>query len=178
MFPTLEGHRVRLREFAERDLPAFARYRALPEVARYQSWDQYTLEDARQLYAKQQSGAYGTPGSWHQVAIADKSSDALIGDCALQFLDDGAELEIGFTLAPENQARGLAREAVRLLLDHAFGAMHVRRVLAKTDAKNIPAQRLLEALGFRREAVRDVMFKGKAGKEFDYACTSVLNSRT
>lgn len=167
MFPTLEGPRCRLRAFAERDLPEFARYRALPEIARYQSWELYTLDDAKRLYAKQQGSVYGAPGTWHQAAIADTLNDALIGDCALHFLDDGQELEIGFTLAPEHQGKGLAREAVSLLLDHAFGAMRMRRVLAKTDAENLAAQKLLEALGFRKEAVRDVLFKGKAGKEID-----------
>ena len=166
-FPRLEGSRVRLRQFEERDLAEFARYRALPEVARYQSWESYTLEDAKRLYAKQQ-GAYGAPGSWHQVAIADTANDSLLGDCALHFLEDGQELEIGFTLAPEHQGRGLAREAVSLLLDHAFAAMKLRRVLTKTDAENLPAQKLLLALGFRKEAEREVLFKGKQGREFDF----------
>jgi len=165
-FPKLEGNRVCLREFTECDLGEFARYRALPEVARYQSWERYTLEDAQRLYEKQLVSPYGAPGSWHQVAIADKASDALLGDCALHFLDDGLELEIGFTLAPERQGRGLAREAVGLLLDHAFGAMRMRRVLAITDAENLPAHKLLEALGFRKEAVRDVVFKRKQGSEW------------
>lgn len=161
-----------MRPFAERDLAEFARYRALPEVARYQSWEQYTLADAQRLYAAQADGVYGAPQSWHQVAIADKASDALMGDCALHFLESSDELEIGFTLAPEWQDRGLAREAVNLLLDHAFGAMRKRRVLAVTDAENVPAHKLLEASGFRREAARDVLFKGKEGKEFDFACAA------
>ena len=170
-FPKLEGNRVRLRDFAERDLAEFARYRALPEVARYQSWEHYTLEDAQRLYSAQLGTVFGAPGSWHQVAIADKASDALIGDCALHSFDDGQELEIGFTLAPERQGKGLAREAVKLLLDHAFGAMHMRRVSAITDAENLPAHKLLEAVGFHRGAVRDVLFKGKEGKEFDFVCS-------
>jgi RimJ/RimL family protein N-acetyltransferase len=160
---------VRLREFAERDLPEFARYRALPEVARYQSWEQYTLEDAKRLYATQIGTAFGTSGSWHQVAIAANASDALIGDCALHFLE-GEELEIGFTLAPQHQGRGLAREAVGLLLDHASRGMGQRQVLAITDAENLPAQKLLLAVGFHKQAERDVIFKGRDGKEFDFVC--------
>lgn len=163
---------MRLREFEERDLAEFARYRALPEVARYQSWDRYALEDAQRLYAAQQSVRFGTPGSWHQVAIADKASDALIGDCALHFLEDGQELEIGFTLAPERQGKGLAVEAVGLLLNHAFGAMGKRRVLAKTDAENLAAQKLLLALEFRKEAERNVQFKGKQGGEWIFLADS------
>lgn len=166
-FTPITGPRVRIRDFSEKDLIEFARYRALPEIARYQSWERYTLEDAERLYAAQRATPFGSEGSWHQVAIADKTSDALMGDCALHFRSD-EELEIGFTLAPERQGQGLAREAVGLLLEHAFGAMHMRRVLAITDAENVSAQKLLEALDFHRETVRDVIFKGKAGKELDY----------
>ncbi|HEY4127131.1 MAG TPA: GNAT family N-acetyltransferase [Gammaproteobacteria bacterium] len=158
---------MRLREFAELDLPEFAHYRAMPEVARYQSWENYTLEDARRLYTAQLGMAFGTAGSWHQVAIADKATDTLIGDCALHFLE-GEELEIGFTLAPERQGRGLAKESVGLLLDH----MRRSRVLAVTDAKNLAAQKLLLALRFQKQAERDVIFKGTDGKEFDFVRNS------
>ena len=160
MFPTIEGTRVRLREFAERDLSEFARYRAHPGVARYQSWDGYTLEDAKRLYAMQLATRFGTLGSWHQLAIADKASDALMGDCALHFRGE-EELEIGFTLAPERQGQGLAREAVELLLSH----MQQPRVIAVTDTGNVAAQKLLMNLGFCRELERAVVFKGKPGSE-------------
>ena len=163
-FPTLEGDRVRLREFAERDLAEFARYRALPEVARYQSWDRYTLEDAMRLYAAQVATPFGTKGSWHQIAIADKASDVLLGDCALHFCTD-QELEIGFTLAPERRGQGLAREAVGLLLAH----MRQPRVVAVTDAENLAAQKLLTHLGFREEQTRAVVSKGQPGTERVYA---------
>jgi RimJ/RimL family protein N-acetyltransferase len=160
IFPILEGERIRLREFAERDLVEFARYRADPEVACYQSWDAYTLEDAKRLYAAQIAARFGTLGSWHQLAIADKGSDALLGDCALHFRDE-EELEIGFTLAPARQGQGLAREAVGLLLGH----MPQPRILAVTDAENLAAQKLLVDLGFREEQKRAVVFKGRPGSE-------------
>lgn len=133
-------------------------------MARYQSWDSYTLEDAKRLYAVQLVTRFGSMGSWHQVAIADNASDTLMGDCALHFRGEG-ELEIGFTLAPAWQGQGLAREAVGLLLDHAFGAMHMHRVLAVTDAENVPAHKLLKHSGFRMEQERAVVFKGKPGNE-------------
>ncbi len=102
------------------------------------------------------------------MAIADDVSDTLIGDCALHFLEEGEELEIGFTLAPERQGRGLAREAVGLLLAHGFDGMGKKCISAITDAENLAAQKLLLALGFRKEAEREVLFKGKAGKERVY----------
>lgn len=59
-----------------------------------------------------------------------------------------------------------------LLVAHAFGAMRMPRLTATTDAENVSAHKLLKALGFRREAVRDVMFKGKQGKELDFASSA------
>lgn len=174
IFTPISGPRVRIRDFSEKDLSEFARYRALPEVARYQSWEQYGLEDAQRLYASQQAVSFGTPGSWHQLAITDKRDDALLGDCALHFLEDGQQMGIGFTLAPEHQGKGLAREAVGLLVAHLFGPMQRHRVIAVTDAENLPAQSLLTALGFRKEAhyLQNVFFKGRWGDECLYALLS------
>jgi len=173
-FSPITGLRVRLRAFAEKDLPEFARYRALPEVARYQSWERYTLEDAKRLHADQLKTAFGEAGSWYQVAVADRDTDALVGDCALHFLEDGRQMEIGFTLAPERQGRGLAREAVTLLVDHLFRTMQKHRVVAVTDAENQAARKLITALGFRQEAhyVKNIFFKGRWGDECLYALLS------
>ncbi len=180
MQDVLETARCRLRDFEEQDLVTFARYRADPAIARYQSWSGYSLADAERLYARQQKTPFGEPGSWYQIAIADRESDALLGDCALHFL--GAdEVEIGFTLAPEQQGKGLAREAVRALLTHLFSKLGKRRVLAVTDAENKPAQELLLTLGFFEDESRrqQVTFKGKPGVEWRYVLTlDQFRSRT
>lgn len=169
MKDVLETARCRLRDFQQQDLVAFARYRADPEVARYQSWSDYSLDDAERLYDKQQKTPFGEPGTWYQIAIADKQSDALLGDCALYFLNED-EVEIGFTLAPEHQGRGLAREAVTSLLTYLFGKLGMWRVLAVTDAENKSAQELLLTLGFFEDESerRQVTFKGRPGEEWLY----------
>ena len=169
MKDVLETARCRLRDFEEQDLVTFARYRADPEVARYQSWSGYSLADAERLYAQQQKTPFGAAESWHQIAIVDKRSDALVGDCAVHFLGEH-EVEIGFTLAPEWQGQGLAREAVRALLTYLFGKLGKRRVLAVTDAENRPAQELLLTLGFFEDESRrqQVTFKGRPAVEYLY----------
>ncbi|WP_198553546.1 MULTISPECIES: hypothetical protein [unclassified Shewanella] len=37
---------VTIRQFEKSDLQTFTRYRAIPEVAQYQSWSNYTYDDA------------------------------------------------------------------------------------------------------------------------------------
>ena len=65
----------------------------------------------------------------------------------------------------------MAREAAGLLVGHLFGTLHRHRVIAVTDAENLSAQKLLTALGFRKEAhyVKNVLFKGKWRDECLYA---------
>lgn len=62
--------------------------------------------------------------------------------------------EIGFGI-PEASARrkGFAKEAVGLLVDYLPSGYAAERVAAFTDVENVPAQRVLEGLGFQREGV-------------------------
>ncbi len=163
--------RFTLRRLTEQDLDIFARYRGDPEVARYQSWSSYGIEDARRFYESQQGVEFGVAGTWYQIGIADLGSDELVGDCALHFLD-ADQIEIGFTLAREHQGRGIMREAVTALLDAIFAELGRHRVIALTDARNTRAARLLGSLGFRREGhfVEATFFKGAWGDELLYAC--------
>ncbi len=96
----------------------------------------------------------------------------MLGDCALHFLADDQQVEIGFTLAPEHQGQGLAKEAVFLLLDYVFTEMAKHRVVAIIDAENHSAEKLLLALRFRQEAHfrKNVFFKGKWSDECLFAC--------
>jgi len=62
--------------------------------------------------------------------------------------------EIGFGIADTSaQGHGLATEAVGLLVNYLMSGYATERLGAFTDAENLPAQRLLEKLGFRREGV-------------------------
>jgi RimJ/RimL family protein N-acetyltransferase len=172
MFASLPGQRCSLRPFLESDLEVFAAYRADPNVARFQSWSSYSLDDARQLYATLGKTVFGAPGTWFQIAIAGRQDDALLGDCAVHFLEDGRQVEIGFTLARQHQGKGFAKEALSLLLDYLFTQMGKHRVIAITDAENHPARKLLLGLGFRQEAhyIQNVFFKGSWGDECLFAC--------
>jgi RimJ/RimL family protein N-acetyltransferase len=97
------------------------------------------------------------PGRWFQFAIALRSSDRLIGDIGLFTpADDPAGARIGYTLSPDFQGRGFAREAVMALIAYLIEARGKRRIVAATLPGNAPSQRLLIALGFRRAASLDL----------------------
>lgn len=173
MWRPLAGPRCLLRDLRDDDLPAFAAYRSDPLVARYQSWTPpYAVEQARALLESIRAAPFDTPGTWYQIAVADPATDALMGDCALHFLEDGMQAEIGFTMARAWSGQGRMREAVTTLLDRVLGELGKHRVIAVTDARNEAAIRLLEGLGFRREGhfLQNVFFKGAWGDEMLFAC--------
>lgn len=170
--PELHTERLTLRRLHEDDAPALVAYRARPEVARFQSWDTFTLEDAARLIAGQLVLAPDTPGTWLQLAIVETASGQLIGDCGLHFrADDPRQAELGITLAPSHQGRGLAAEALRGVLGYLFETLNKHRVSAVTDAENGAAAALFRRLGFRQEGhfVEHVWFKGAWGSEFLFA---------
>lgn len=159
----------RLRRMHPRDLAAFQAYRSLPELGRYQGW--LPMSDAQALAFIQQAhqAALFTPGHWVQLGIADPQTDALVGDIGLHLSEDGATGEVGFTLQPTAQGRGLATQAVGEALQFFFTATRAARVLGITDERNLPSIKLLERLGFAFIESRQVVFRNEACTERVYA---------
>ena len=157
--------RLRLRPFRREDLPVFVAYRREPEVARYQGWeDTYSLEDAERAFESQKGLALGQPGDFVVLAIVDRASGAVHGDCAVRVLvDQPATAELGVTLASASQGIGIATEALTALLSVLFEDHGLHRIYAETDDRNRAVNRLLERVGFRCEGrlVEADWFKGE-----------------
>ena len=156
--------RLSLRAFQAGDLATFVAYRRAPDVARYQSWDTtYSMADAERFLAGQQGLELGQPGEWVQLAAVDRVSGELVGDCAVRVVTgQPATAELGVTLAPEHQGRGLAGEALAAVIGRLFAEHGMHRIYAETDDRNAGVHRLFERLGFRCEArlVEADWFKG------------------
>jgi RimJ/RimL family protein N-acetyltransferase len=138
--------RLVLRRFTSDDRPAFLAYRRHPDVARYQSWDEtYSDAAADEFFAEMTTAPVWRPGHWFQVAI--EHDGVLVGDVAFWPDPDGTEVEIGYSLHPDDQGKGYASEAVVALL-RALRDQGVTAVVAGCDLDNGPSARLLERLGF------------------------------
>ena len=171
-FTKIESARLVLRRLADEDLGSFLAYLNDPLVARYQTWESYTEEQARDVIERQKGLEPGTPGQWFTFAAELKETGRMIGHVALSVkADDRGQAEIGFTFARGQQGRGLAREAAEGVLDYAFGVLGLHRVVAVTDCENARSAALLERLGMRREGhfVENIWFKGAWGSEYLYA---------
>ena len=151
-FP-LETTRLILRYFKQTDLKPFVAYRNDKEVAKFQAWKfPYPEEDATQ-FIKGMADDLHFPGSWHQFALELKATGEMIGDVAMrESTDYHRQHHIGYTLARSHWGKGYATEAVTRLLDYLFFELSAHRIVADCDTDNISSFRLLERLGFRREA--------------------------
>ena len=165
----LSSPRLLLRRLERGDAAAISGYRSLPEVARYQSWESYGPDDAARFIEGQREMEPGIPGTWLQLAIVEKATGVVVGDCGLHCRkEDPRQMELGVTLAPSHQRRGYATEALSCVIEFIFGTLGKHRIWATTDAENHRAASLFRRLGFRQEAhfVEHLWFKGHWGSEF------------
>jgi RimJ/RimL family protein N-acetyltransferase len=145
--------RTRLRRLADTDLGRFQQVRHDAAVRRWQGWPVLDDAAAAAFLQEQAASAFGVPGHWCQIAMAERHSDLLLGDIGLQLHGSGPLVaEIGFTLAPAVQGRGLATEAVGALVQWLLQQRQVLRIVAVADAANERSLRLLARLGFRAYA--------------------------
>jgi RimJ/RimL family protein N-acetyltransferase len=142
--------RLSIEPLAAQDLIAFVTYRQDPDVARFQGWDSsYSEHQARKLIDSQANVLLPVAGDWLQLAIHDRVSGELLGDLALNALEDAEfSFEIGFTLSKINQGKGFGIEAVGCLVDYLFCEIGAKRLVATCDQRNSPAIKLASSLGF------------------------------
>lgn len=150
-----------LRRLARGDLAAFQAYRHDPDVGRWQGWTTRPDDDALAFLAEMATIPWFQPGQWTQLAIADDTTGALLGDLGVHISADGREAELGFSLARAAQGRGLASAAVRQAIALLFAQTGVTRIHAQTDARNEACLRLLERLGATRIATVATEFRGE-----------------
>lgn len=167
----VEGPRVRLRRFRSDDLDAFVGYRSLKVVYRYQSWPRpYTRALGRELIEQVSVGPLLRPGLWTQIAIAERETDALLGDIGTHTSAAAPwRYQLGYSIAPAQQRRGLAREAVGLWLETLRAQPRALEVVAITDQRNLASKALLSRLGFELRSREHAEYFGEPCVDEHYA---------
>jgi RimJ/RimL family protein N-acetyltransferase len=145
----LRTERFVLRQIRISDTPAFHAYRNDPTTAEYQSWMvPYPMEKAEQVVGDLAQLDGPTENEWFSYAIADPSTDELLGDVSIHLEWQGRSAELGFTLALEHRGQGIAAEASNRVIEHLFEDLGVQRVHAALHPDNVDSMLLLERLGF------------------------------
>jgi aminoglycoside 6'-N-acetyltransferase len=137
--PPLEGRRVLLRSAADGDLAALAEVRDDEDVRRWwgaPSADDFDPPEDGALLVIEVDGAIA--GSIRYEEASDP-----------QYRSAGIDIFLGSSW----QGRGLAREAIGLLVHHLFEARRHHRLTIDPVAANERAIRCYEAVGFTRVGV-------------------------
>jgi len=177
--------RLLLRPLGEDDVEDVVAYRGRSDVCRWVPFEPMSrsevLDRVRtsrgQLTDEGQVLTVGVelPAAEAREAVVDGQPDRhgiVIGDVVLIWRSrEHAAGEIGYVFHPDHSGQGFATEAVRALLDIAFGTYRFHRVTARVDVRNLASLRLAERVGMRREAhlVENEWFKGAWSDEIDYA---------
>src|SRR5215472_5634163 len=167
---------VRLRDVELGDVSAYVRMRCDP-VMMAELGGPLPREGIEEKVARDvQAAAAGE--EWIKMIIPGEAApDVVAGSVALWSHDEeGGEpiTEIGWMVLPEFQGRGLAKQAVRMLLglardDGRWGLVH-----AFPATTNSPSNGICRSLGFRFAGEREVTFAGRVLRSNDW----VINPAT
>lgn len=138
-----ETGRLILRRYAKEDLHDLHEYLSDEEVVRFEPYKPQTIDEVKE-------NLEWRIGSDEMVAVELKDSHKMIGNVYLG-KRDFETLEIGYVFNRNYWGHGYAAESCKALINQAF-ANGVHRICAECDPQNENSWRLLEALGFLREA--------------------------
>jgi RimJ/RimL family protein N-acetyltransferase len=163
-FPTLATSRLRLVVPEARHYPDFLALHADPYTMRYvgqgtplgrvDAWLELAM-----LIGHWQMRGYG---AW----MAEDHDGRFLGRVGLFHPDDWDEPELNWMIAPAMRKQGLATEAARAVLDHAFGTLGLPSVISLVRPGNEASRRVAIKLG--AVAAETVAFLGGPMQIFRY----------
>src|SRR5580698_5199795 len=86
-----------------------------------------------------------SPFGYYQVL----ENGVVIGGIGFHGPPNGDVVEVGYGVVPGARGRGVATEALRMLLDVATAMDGVRRVVGRTEGSNLASQGVMTAAGMR-----------------------------
>lgn len=146
--------RLLLRPYVADDLAFLHSMFGREDVCRYLPWPAMDLEQARAKVAQRMGQATIGPEIGGLVlAAVETATGRTVGEFMLRLTNaESRQGEIGWSLHPDAQGRGLATEAAREMLRMGFEELGLHRIVAECDPRNAASIRVMEKLGMRREA--------------------------
>lgn len=148
----LETERLIIRPIKLDDKNEIFEYRSDTETNKYQGWIPKTIADV-ETFIGNTSKQINEPETWFQFVLIEKETQKVIGDLGIHFLDkENKQVEIGCTLNKVFQNKGYAKESVKKAIDYLFKELNKHRIITSIDPYNKNSIRLVESIGFRKEA--------------------------
>jgi [ribosomal protein S5]-alanine N-acetyltransferase len=148
----LETTRLVLRALVPGDAADVFAFRGDHTVQRFNSEPLKNVDEAPAFLAELER-RYSTGEAIHW-GITIRPDQRVVGSVGLSSIDRyHRRAEVGYDLARLHWGRGIGREAVSAVLGFGFTDLNLHRVDARTIRDNYESVRMLEALGFQREAI-------------------------
>ena len=142
----IETGRLLLRRVTAADLDELIAIHADPDIERFMgTFDRDSATDWLDR-VNQCWHAYG----YGRVAITDRATGRLLGRTGLQYFEQFAETELGWTLRRDAWGCGYATEAARACADWAFGEFEIPYLTSLIEPDNERSMKIAERLGMTR----------------------------
>ncbi|MGN0429669.1 MAG: GNAT family N-acetyltransferase [Acetatifactor sp.] len=148
----IEGDKVFLRPIQSEDVESLLDIYGDESVYRYRpGMPRKTLPLIQKLLKRMQREEEERKAFYYAVC-EKKEGNAVVGIVEIFNVDGRTEqVEIGYTIAPNRQGRGLASEAIGVLTDYLICQVGLNRVRAMVHVDNIASQKALLKNGFQKE---------------------------
>ena len=174
--PVISSERLVLRELRMSDAQNVFNYFSKDEVTLYYDLATFTsITQAEELIKIWNIRV--VEGQGLRWAITLKGSDELIGTCGFHSLsEENSRAEIGYEVTPAYWGKGIASEAVQLMLDFGFNELNLHRIEAFIDPEHHASRRVLLKSGMQTEGVlRDYFFE--KGRYVDAELLSIITDK-
>lgn len=139
----LETDRLILRRFSADDLNDLFEYLSDDEVVKFEPYKAKSLEETK-------NDLKWRIGTDEMIAVELKETHKMIGNIYLGKRDFNS-LEIGYVFNRKYWGKGYAKEGCKAMIQHSF-QNGIHRIFAECDPDNINSWKLLESVGFEKEA--------------------------
>lgn len=142
--------RIQLRPIIAEDKVYIHRGLSHPDVIKHYAVSFPTLEATQEQMDWYAGLERDRTGQWFAI-IATENADfcGAIGINNIQ--QEHRRCELGFWLLPEHWCKGIIREALPLVIHHAFHTLQLHRIVAEVETDNAASGKALVQAGFNHE---------------------------
>ena len=145
IYMSMVGNKVYLNPKHEDDIPILANHMNEDRIKIF------GRNSGTAVYEKNMKERFGKKENEESYTIFRKDNDCIIGDVAIHFIDTyNRSGMLGIAIyGDENRGKGYGKEAILLMLRHAFIDMNFESIYLGTWEYNKPAVHLYEKIGFK-----------------------------
>jgi len=178
-FPYLTSSRLVYRNITPDDSESLYIIRTNEVVMRYMDTHAMkSLSEAEKLVKSiRESFKSGTGINW---GIEEKSSKTLLGYFGFWRIEENhCRGEVGYALHPDSWGKGYMQEAMKTLVRFGFKHLNLHSIEANVNPENINSMKLLEKIGFKKEAFfrENFLFNGEFKDSIIYSLLERYNPK-